>query len=934
MRRKILFGLGSGIACSVLMLALSATSAWATEYTIDGTAGNTLADVMPSVVTGDVIKVAGDQTTASSTISSAVSFIMQSNTVGVQQSISGNSVNRFFSATAALSIEATNVTFANGATSATGSGGALAGTKSVSITGDSVSFASNSAKNGGAIYAANALDVENATFTNNTASYQGGAIIIGSPLENISISNSSFTGNKSVGGSGGAIWAHGYDKGLDLELSNVSLENNSGTRGGAIFTYMNIELTGTNAFTGNRATWAGPDNFGNGGGAILAAAGVTTMSGTNTFDGNTSAWDGGAITAYNTLNISGEANFLNNTAVGVGGAIYSTNAVNFSGEGNTVTFSGNEVTPATGAKYGHDIYAGSVSITGSGTYTFGDSVWASNGSNTGRFVAEGSSKDAVELKVGSNAKMNVSGIGFGVISGDRVTLDNVSFSGNNVSTSVDAYGLVFANYGFDMVDVTVSDNTFTGTGMIQGIIKENTGNSIGSGGGLNYFTTIAGNSVFSGNKIESNSSLGGAIDSVAHVYFGATFDNSVAVTVPAGEIFPDVATGSDISFSNNTAMSTGVDAGDDAAGGAVASWRNMATMDGVKLSFDGNKAIANAGGAYGGAVAVMKYYGSAVAGDKGIDFIGDSATVTFKNNQADSNSGNGYGGAIASYDMRAAHEVQFNFGGDGSTYEFTNNSAKTAGGAIYTKEGTVNFSGNGASATFSGNTANGVANDIVAASVSFSGNGTYTLDGGINATNVYATAGANVSLLAGSISNIDHFEVDGAYVTIENGAKLTITGSSSLVVKNNGTLELGDSAAITSEGPITVDGTSTLVLGVNSNYETIVLSDETDMTVQSGAKVVFDFEGEYAPGENQEIILAETDGDIVIEDGVNVTYENAPVPQSDLVELVTRTTEDGRTQLVAKVKGTNNVPEPATWLMMLLGCAGMAYGYRRKHQAA
>ena len=82
--KRILFCRGTGEVCSVLLFILCATSAWATVYTIDGTTGNTLADIAPRIVNGDVVKVACDQTTGTAYINlgNGESFTLESATPG------------------------------------------------------------------------------------------------------------------------------------------------------------------------------------------------------------------------------------------------------------------------------------------------------------------------------------------------------------------------------------------------------------------------------------------------------------------------------------------------------------------------------------------------------------------------------------------------------------------------------------------------------------------------------------------------------------------------------------------------------------------------------------------------------------------------------------------------------------------------------------
>ncbi|WP_159566667.1 autotransporter-associated beta strand repeat-containing protein [Budvicia diplopodorum] len=110
-------------------------------------------------------------------------------------------------------------------------------------------------------------------------------------------------------------------------------------------------------------------------------------------------------------------------------------------------------------------------------------------------------------------------------------------------------------------------------------------------------------------------------------------------------------------------------------------------------TFDGNYVIEpkNNYNALGGAVSA---YGNGGNYNYLMTFNG---ATTFKNNYAYSLNGFGYGGAIY-YDAGSAATLTL---GAGSSV--TNNYAKTLGGAIYLKTGTINLNANGGDITFQGN---------------------------------------------------------------------------------------------------------------------------------------------------------------------------------------------------------------------------------------
>nr|MCR5261519.1 hypothetical protein [Candidatus Gastranaerophilales bacterium] len=139
---------------------------------------------------------------------------------------------------------------------------------------------------GGAVYTAmNTSSFDNATFTSNEASKNGGAINAGSGL---TITGSSFTTN-TAGGSGGAIL--GYNGSVD---NSTFTGNTAGDNGGAIYT-SNLAITNS-LFTENTAV--------NEAGAVYSAENITG----STFTKNKATSEngsGGAITGYSSNYVTG-----------------------------------------------------------------------------------------------------------------------------------------------------------------------------------------------------------------------------------------------------------------------------------------------------------------------------------------------------------------------------------------------------------------------------------------------------------------------------------------------------------------------------------------------------------------------------------------------------------------------------------------------------
>gem|GEM_PF-3328602 len=156
---------------------------------------------------------------------------------------------------------------------------------------------------GGAIHAwGDNHVIKGNTFTNNTTTYEGGAIRVRS---NATISGNTFTANSDSSSIGGAVRAAGGA----LVTNNTFTGNWSGNNGGALYTDGSSTITG-NTFTSNAsANW---------GGAIWAAGGSSTIS-NNTFTSNSSA-NGGAIWAEGGTSIA-DNGFISNSAHW-GGALY------------------------------------------------------------------------------------------------------------------------------------------------------------------------------------------------------------------------------------------------------------------------------------------------------------------------------------------------------------------------------------------------------------------------------------------------------------------------------------------------------------------------------------------------------------------------------------------------------------------------------------
>lgn len=198
------------------------------------------------------------------------------------------------------------------------------GTPTFEMTGGTISNCHDVYYGGGAIFSnagSQGLNIkitggriENCSADNNSSGY-GGAISLWGKNEfntSVSISGVTFYNNSAVL-YGGALFLN-LPRQVDVELSNVSFESNSAPNGGAIFVNSGtLEFSGSNTFTGNKATNGG-------GGAVYLNKGEAEFSGT-TFSGNSATSSGGAIyrTSSAKLSFSGSNTVTSNSAAFGGG---------------------------------------------------------------------------------------------------------------------------------------------------------------------------------------------------------------------------------------------------------------------------------------------------------------------------------------------------------------------------------------------------------------------------------------------------------------------------------------------------------------------------------------------------------------------------------------------------------------------------------------
>ena len=555
-------------------------------------------------------------------------------------------------------------------------GGAIfAGTSNVTINnGDGIAISGNAAQYGGAIYASKGtVNVESGAFSNNTATYSGGAIYSGGALT----VSGSFTGNES-GENGGAINAND-----DLTAADATFENNVATgAGGAIFATKGDVSVSDSAFTGNSSTSSG------GGAVRLAKVGAATFENA-TFTSNESAVAGGAINASATTSLTLDGGtFTGNSATNSGGAIYATgtvvNSANAEYDGNETQKFGAAIAVVNGSEllveggtfkngaasaggaiyaadseatitadilnntsttYGGGIYAVSTDISVHDSQLIGNVATSSGGAI---FTSKGSTKVAFTDLADNAATSGFGGAIYATSSGDTLTIQGGAVSGN---TAANSGGAIYAYHTDVVIEVAVDENSEETTTRFDGNESQKFGGAI--------YVVSAGADVDQATFVYNAAETGGAIYAGGNVTLtDATFTSNSASNW-GGAIYmkSGVANFTGVEFSANEAA---------ANGGAV--YLHTATATLTNATFSENTAAV-----YGGA----------------IDQVNGSLTIsssTFAKNVAQN-----AGGAI--YQLHGTSSI--------SGVSFTENAATKKAGAIYVGAGASTISGS----TFSGNVA-------------------------------------------------------------------------------------------------------------------------------------------------------------------------------------------------------------------------------------
>ncbi|MBR2004210.1 MAG: hypothetical protein IJ991_08535, partial [Thermoguttaceae bacterium] len=333
-------------------------------------------------------------------------------------------------------------------------GGSIYVGRESSLTVVNSTFTNNVSQNrGGAIYVdeKSSLTVVDSTFTDNKAQdYYGGAIYVGVQTKT-TISGSTFVGNVSRS-DGGAIYAYPYYEDGSLSVVDSTFTGNASTQGsgGAICVYASSFELDAVAFDGNAATYNG--------GALYSYKlydGAATLNAL-TFANNVADRGGGAYFTGRSQSLT-DSTFTNNAARYDGGAFYNTVSGSHSLSATNVDLLENVVNYSGGAIYNN----GKLTLT---DFTISNNAATFTASNDWREIRGGGVYNSGTLTltngeiVANVAESNYTGTyngyktmsyGGGFYNSGALTATNVTFAGNEAKYSnvADANARYFGAWG-------------------------------------------------------------------------------------------------------------------------------------------------------------------------------------------------------------------------------------------------------------------------------------------------------------------------------------------------------------------------------------------------------------------------------------------------------------------------------------------------------
>ena len=420
--------------------ALTLTSS--TNYTFNGNTADYSGGAIYTV-SSDININGVDFTSKNTAVNGYGGFVRSGGSVTVENATISNQQGTFGGAIYGEIVNVENSTFS--ANLSTNSGGAIYAADVLDVSGST--FTNNGSDSslktnyGGAIYSLGPVTIDNCTFTGNSTSAQsqnqgGGALFISS--DNAStITSSDFTNNKhndngQTSNYGGAIFARGGR----LTLTNDTFRGNradgtNGNRGGAVFAETVSPLRVTNSiFDENKAN-------GNGGAVCIGSNSTSTFTYVTFSDNGSTSGSGGAIQAQGNITISSCDLHDNYATSGNGGGVY----FNQTAGNSEFTIIKSMLTDNTAAGgYGGALYVAVESAT-IDKCTFNNNNSANAGAN--------SQGGAIYLKIGSK----------------QGEISNSTFINNSASGGTENYGgALFLDGQVRVVMSTFTDNSATERG--------------------------------------------------------------------------------------------------------------------------------------------------------------------------------------------------------------------------------------------------------------------------------------------------------------------------------------------------------------------------------------------------------------------------------------------------------------------------------------
>ena len=424
---------------------------------------------------------------------------------GVEETIvDGDGSSRLFHISGAdFDVEFRNLTLRDGNT--LGGGGVVCsyvtGTSNVTIS-NSIVSGNYARSKGGAIYSYYGdVTVTNSSITGNRAyNSQGGAIFAANGI--VSITNSTFSGNRTHFGTGGAIST--FAASADVIVVNSIVSGNSAAHGGGIYasngnvTLTNSSVSGNEARTGD-------------GGGILARNGNVTLT-NSTVSNNTAGNDGGGIH-------SGDGD-VTLTDSAVSGNYADSDGGGLTSDDGTVTLTGSTISGNTASGIGGGMYinSGDVLIT--------NSTLSGNRADEGGAVYKENTEDItlVNTTVTNNTAYSRGG---GVYSHGALVIHNSIIAGNtDAGVNPDLYS---QDDDYTIANSLIGDNTGTTLAEDQTGVS---GNFIGDSGSGGIIDPMLAPLAFNGGPTQTHALLAG---SLAH----NAGDNLLAVDATAAPLTND-----------------------------------------------------------------------------------------------------------------------------------------------------------------------------------------------------------------------------------------------------------------------------------------------------------------------------------------------------------------------------------------------------------